>query len=97
MNTKYALMLHSAWSFMSRQLAALGAALLLAACSSAPPAPSPVTRGDFAEVGNQVATYIRHAMWQYKLAGLSIALVDDQQIIWADGFGWADVVSATPA
>lgn len=29
--------------------------------------------------------------------GLSIALVDDQQVVWVQGFGYADIASKVPA
>lgn len=43
------------------------------------------------DIQRQLGAYIEHEITQYKLAGLSIALVDDQRIVWARGFGWADV------
>ena len=72
-------------------------ALLVAACSSVPPAPEPVARDDFNGVQRQLENLIQHEMAQYKLAGLSIALVDDHRIVWAKGFGWADAAAKVPA
>ncbi|MCL2021461.1 MAG: beta-lactamase family protein [Betaproteobacteria bacterium] len=69
----------------------LGFAILLTGCSSAPPNALPVARDDIDGVQSQMESYIQHEMARFKLAGLSIALVDDQEIIWARGFGWADV------
>ncbi|MDQ3253743.1 MAG: beta-lactamase family protein, partial [Acidobacteriota bacterium] len=41
--------------------------------------------------------FITHEMADKDLPALSIALVDDQQIVWAKGFGFADPKSKTPA
>ena len=41
--------------------------------------------------------FITHEMADKELPALSIALVDDQQIVWAKGFGFADPKSKTPA
>ena len=41
--------------------------------------------------------FIAHEMADKELPALSIALVDDQQIVWAKGFGFADPKSKTPA
>ncbi|MCP4396730.1 MAG: beta-lactamase family protein [bacterium] len=42
---------------------------------------------------------IEEAMQQANITGLSVALVDDQEIVWAEGFGYADKtndIKATP-
>jgi CubicO group peptidase (beta-lactamase class C family) len=70
---------------------------LVTACSTMPPNASPVARDDISGVQNQLESYIQHEMEQSQLAGLSIALVDDQKIIWTRGFGWADVKAKVPA
>ena len=75
----------------------LGFAILLIACSSAPPSALPVARNDIESVRKQLESYIQHEMARHKLAGLSIALVDDQEIIWVRGFGWADAAAKVPA
>ena len=36
-------------------------------------------------------------MRKHDVQGLSIALVDDQRVVWAQGFGFADVAKAIPA
>lgn len=75
----------------------LASACLLAACSSAPPRPEPVPRGDLAALKRQLTTFIEHEVQADKIMGLSIALVDDQQLIWAHGAGWADAAAQRPA
>ena len=84
---------------MKRLIATLSLwyAILLTACSSTPPSTLPVARDDIESVRKQLEGYIQHEMARHKLAGLSIALVDDQEIIWARGFGWADAAAKVPA
>ncbi|EHR72375.1 penicillin-binding protein, beta-lactamase class C [Burkholderiales bacterium JOSHI_001] len=76
---------------------ALSAACLLTACASVPPPAQPVARGDFAAVKQQLQAFIAQQMNAERVAGLSIALVDDQQAIAAWGQGWADVRTKRPA
>lgn len=80
-----------------RLLLAGAAAALLSACGGAPLAPQPVARGDVEAVQQQLRTFIAHEMRQTRMAGLSIALVDDQQVLAAFGAGWADVAAQRPA
>ena len=49
----------------------------IAGCSSAPPRPDPVARGDYAKVSESVSALARHEMKKGNVTGLSIALVDD--------------------
>lgn len=63
---------------------------LLAACSSPPPPAEPVALGDWPGVQRQLQALIDHEMRAAKVAGLSIALVRDQQVLWQHGAGWAD-------
>lgn len=44
-----------------------------------------------------VGKFIQTAMNKNKVVGLSIALVDGDQIVWAQGFGYADLVKKVPA
>lgn len=70
----------------------------LAGCAAAPPLPAePVARDDFGAVQRQLRRYVEHELASRPVAGLSIALVDDQQIVWAEGFGWADAATRQPA
>jgi CubicO group peptidase (beta-lactamase class C family)/D-alanyl-D-alanine dipeptidase len=48
-------------------------------------------------VAETLAGFIQHEMDNKGLPALSIALVDDQEIVWARGFGWADPVDSVPA
>jgi CubicO group peptidase (beta-lactamase class C family) len=62
----------------------------IAGCSSAPTRPESVGRGDYAKVAEYVSALVRHEMKKRDVTGLSIALVDDQRVVWAEGFGYAD-------
>lgn len=66
----------------------------------AQPAASPanvVARHDYAAVAQMLDRFIAHEMADKDLSALSIALVDDQQTVWAQGFGWANPGNKTPA
>ena len=73
---------------------ALWAALLLlqAACAGrtteAPEAVAPDQR--YSQAADQLRRMIAHEMEDKQIPALSIALVHDQRIVWAGGFGWAD-------
>jgi CubicO group peptidase (beta-lactamase class C family) len=54
-------------------------------------------RGDYAAVVAALKPFIEQQMADKKLPGLSIAVVDDQEIVWAAGFGFADTKARTPA
>ncbi len=47
-------------------------------------------RADYAAVVAELERVIAYEMQDKKLPALSIALVDDQQTVWAKGFGWED-------
>lgn len=51
----------------------------------------------YEEVVARLERLIRHELDDKGLPALSIALVDDQQIVWAAGFGWADRQQQVPA
>lgn len=76
--------------------------LLLAGCSTVavtPVKPPALTRGDYGYTKDYVSWLIREQMAQHGVTGLSIALVDDQTVVWAEGFGHADKtngIAATP-
>src|SRR5436190_3480034 len=54
-------------------------------------------RKDYADVASTVKTFIQQQMAEKQLPALSIAIVDDQQIVWAEGFGFADPKAKIPA
>jgi len=72
---------------------------LLAGCSFMPVKPETASRGDYRYTREYISWLIRQEMADKKVTGLSIALVDDQKVVWAEGFGYADLakgVTATP-
>ena len=82
----------------SRQLiASASVTLILAACGGSPPRPDSVARNDYESFKPYVEKLIRHEMDANAITGLSIALVDDQRIVWAEGFGYADKENRKPA
>ena len=52
---------------------------------------------DYATAVEMLERFITHEMADKELPALSIALVDDQQIVWAKGFGFADPKGKVPA
>jgi CubicO group peptidase (beta-lactamase class C family) len=75
---------------------ALGIAML-AGCASAPPQAPVIARDDLDAVRVYMTQQIRERMAKHDVTGLSIALVDDQQVVWAEGFGYADKANKIPA
>ncbi|MEE9910527.1 MAG: beta-lactamase family protein [Deltaproteobacteria bacterium] len=45
----------------------------------------------------EMIPFIEQQMKDYEVAGLAIALVDDQRVVWARGFGYADAGKKIPA
>jgi len=81
-----------------KTLVALAATtLLFAACATAPQRPERLARDDLEAVETYARSLIRHEMDRNAIAGLSIALVDDQRVVWAEGFGHADKAAGRPA
>ncbi|MDR4469681.1 MAG: beta-lactamase family protein [Nitrospira sp.] len=73
---------------------------LVAGCAGSPP-PKPEIRvpGDYAYTKDYIRWFVQQQMKKHDVTGLSLALVDDQHIVWAEGFGYADKahnVLATP-
>ena len=53
--------------------------------------------GSYAPVASALSRFVQQEMADKKLPAFSIALVDDQQVVWAQGFGYADPDKKTPA
>jgi CubicO group peptidase (beta-lactamase class C family) len=67
-------------------------------CASAPPSrPERIEPGDYAYVKEYTSWLIAQEMKRRDVVGLSIALVDDQQLVWAQGFGYADQAKGVAA
>lgn len=72
---------------------------ILSGCAAAPLKPPALVRGDYGPMKEYVSALIRQEMEKQHVTGLSIALVDDQKVVWAEGFGFADKtkgITATP-
>jgi CubicO group peptidase (beta-lactamase class C family)/D-alanyl-D-alanine dipeptidase len=65
--------------------------------TTAQTANSVTVRKDYTEVVDALRPFIQRQMTEKELPALSIAIIDDQQIVWAQGFGMADPKSKTPA
>jgi CubicO group peptidase (beta-lactamase class C family) len=84
--------------FTSRPFPLVFASLLVfSACSQAPLRPAVQAQGDYHYVESYLEWYIPQLMKKHHVPGVSIALVDDQKIIWSRGFGYADREKAIPA
>ncbi len=62
-----------------------------------PQRPATVSPGDLDYLKARLRWFIRRGLRKAGVPGLSIALVDDQQLLWAEGFGWADRGARRPA
>ena len=65
---------------------------IFTACSTskAPQPPQAIKKGDYTYVKEYMNWYIKEQMEEHDIVGLSVALVDDQKIVWQKGFGYAD-------
>ncbi|MCK5831944.1 MAG: beta-lactamase family protein [Methylococcales bacterium] len=61
--------------------------------------PDTFPRGDYSYLKTYLSWMIKKEMVEQNAEGLSIAIVDDQQVVWSQGFGFADTankIKATP-
>lgn len=70
---------------------------IIAGCVTAPVKPQSLMPGDYAYVREYLTWLTRSEMKKNDVQGLSIALVDDQQVVWQGGFGLADSSARIPA
>jgi CubicO group peptidase (beta-lactamase class C family)/D-alanyl-D-alanine dipeptidase len=54
-------------------------------------------RKEYAEVVDALRPFVQQQMQEKGLPALSIAIIDDQQIVWAQGFGMANTKTKIPA
>lgn len=71
--------------------------LILTSCATPPIKPASLNRGDFSYTKNYLSWFIEREMNRAGVPGLSIALINDQDVVWAQGFGYADVERRIPA
>jgi CubicO group peptidase (beta-lactamase class C family)/D-alanyl-D-alanine dipeptidase len=55
------------------------------------------SRDDYADVSRTLSTMILHEMEKKGIPALSIALVEDDEVVWAEGFGMQDPDAGVPA
>jgi CubicO group peptidase (beta-lactamase class C family) len=84
---------------LARGLAVLTlmAAFLTSIPALAAPPDTVAPRKDYARIAAVLEKFIQREMKDKGLPSLSIALVDDQQVVWARGFGFADPDKNIPA
>jgi len=56
-----------------------------------------IQKGDYRLLKSDIDEYIKGQMRKNDLKGISIALVDDQTLLFSDGYGWADERKKIPA
>lgn len=59
----------------------------------------PTATPDYSSITGELSRLIQSVVEESGITGLSVALVDDQEMVWAEGFGHADKengVKATP-
>ena len=79
-----------------RCTAALAIPVILAAALAARGADTPAAK-PYEDAVKQLDAFIQHEVEAKNLPALSIALVDDQKVVWAHGYGFADPQAKTPA
>jgi len=83
-----------------RYVRACGAVLLLvgtARVEAQPMQDSVPAAPRYAAMAATLARFVAHEMADKNLPALSIALVEDQQVVWARGFGFANPRDSVPA
>lgn len=73
------------------------ATFLLGGCATPAPMAEDTVRGDFSYTKKYLSWMIDRQMAENEITGISIALVDGQQVIWRQGFGYADLENKVPA
>ncbi len=61
-----------------------------------PPAP-PMPKANYEEALQKLQSAIRHEVQQKKMPAFSMSLVDGDQVVWAEGFGFQDANQKIPA
>jgi len=79
-----------------RSIPLLGCLLGSIGCHGQPPAPPPIPKGDYSAIIRYLQNRIPWEMARLKIPGLSIALVNGQELIWTRGFGYADKALGIP-
>jgi CubicO group peptidase (beta-lactamase class C family) len=79
-------------------LAHIAVILSLISCSAMPPPkPEALHPGDYSYLKTYLSWLIEKEMSKQDVTGLSIVVVDDQKVVWSQGFGYADKANNIPA
>jgi CubicO group peptidase (beta-lactamase class C family) len=78
-------------------LSVISLSMAIGACSNVPKRKAPVAVGDYSYLGKYLDWMISDEMGKAKAAGLSIAIVDGQRVVWAKGYGFSDKEKGLPA
>ncbi|HKF51321.1 MAG TPA: serine hydrolase [Candidatus Acidoferrales bacterium] len=78
-------------------LLVLGGVFVYSAPRKAETVQNVAPQSEYARVADALTRFIKNEMQDKQLPGFSIALVDNQQIVWAQGFGYADPDKKIPA
>ncbi len=73
------------------------AAFIISGCTTAPKKPDQIRAGNYDYVKEYITWLAKKEMKKNQVVGLSIAIVDDQRTVWAQGFGYADKKEKRPA
>jgi CubicO group peptidase (beta-lactamase class C family) len=83
-----------------KKIPLIASVAFLVGCTTIPEPKAFTSEADkYAYVKEYMQWYIKEQMEDNEITGLSIALVDDQKVVWSEGFGYADKakgIKATP-
>jgi len=80
-----------------RPVAVAALALLLACADSRPTGGVAATDPSYADVVEKLSAFVEHELADKAIPAISVALVDDQDMVWAAGFGMQDPDVGIPA
>ncbi len=75
----------------------LGGLIIDSVSATKAPAQNVAAQGSYAPIADTLSKFIQDEMQDKKLPAFSIALVDNQHVVWAQGFGYADPDNKVPA
>ena len=75
----------------------LFAVILVLGCSTSPKKPDQIIPGNYDYLKEYITWLTNEEMKKNQVIGVSIAIVDNQRIVWAQGFGYADIKNRVPA
>jgi CubicO group peptidase (beta-lactamase class C family)/D-alanyl-D-alanine dipeptidase len=81
------------------QLVALAATIAINGCAARPERPAAAMPAEalYGEAVERLREMVAHEMNDKGISAVSIALIDDQEVVWAEGFGMEDPGAGVPA